>query len=50
MTGQGPLFSTEEEAKLVSHVKCMANLGYGFAISEVVAKATDCSVLEEANT
>ncbi|KAH3725662.1 hypothetical protein DPMN_051511 [Dreissena polymorpha] len=27
MTGQGPLFSTEEETELVSHVKYMANLG-----------------------
>ncbi|KAH3741522.1 hypothetical protein DPMN_048247 [Dreissena polymorpha] len=44
MTGQGPLFTTEEEEKLVDHVKYMANLGYGFTITEVVTKATDYEV------
>ena len=50
MTGQGPLFSTEEEAKLVDHVKYMANLGYGFTITEVVAKATDYAVFLKKRT
>ncbi|KAH3869278.1 uncharacterized protein LOC127867971 [Dreissena polymorpha] len=50
MTGQGPLFSTEEEAQLVSHVKYMANLGNGLTISEVVAKATDYAVFLKKRT
>ncbi|KAH3694478.1 hypothetical protein DPMN_081918 [Dreissena polymorpha] len=38
MTGSGPLFKLEEEAKLVEHIKLMADLGYGFTITEVVTK------------
>ncbi|KAH3877370.1 hypothetical protein DPMN_001233 [Dreissena polymorpha] len=44
MAGQGQLLSTEEKAKLVDHVKYMANLGNGSTITEVVAKATDYAV------
>ncbi|KAH3794660.1 hypothetical protein DPMN_148197 [Dreissena polymorpha] len=50
MTGQGPLFSTEEEEKLVDHVKYMENLGYGFTITEVVTKATDYAVFLKKRT
>ncbi|KAH3833966.1 hypothetical protein DPMN_107282 [Dreissena polymorpha] len=48
--GRGPLFSTEEEAKRVDHVKYMENLGYGFTITEVVAKATDYAVFLKKRT
>ncbi|XP_045169024.1 uncharacterized protein LOC123531825 [Mercenaria mercenaria] len=44
MTGPGPLFTQEEEAKLVEHIKHMADLGYGFTITEVVSKASDYAV------
>ncbi|XP_052211862.1 uncharacterized protein LOC127830955 [Dreissena polymorpha] len=42
--GPAPLFSQEEEVKLVDHVKTMAALGYGYTISEVVASATNYAV------
>lgn len=42
--GPAPLFSQEEEAKFVQHIKNMAELGYGFTISEVVDKATNYAV------
>lgn len=44
MTGPGPLFTQEEEVKLVKHITSMAELGYGFTVSEVVAKASDYTV------
>ncbi|KAH3719970.1 hypothetical protein DPMN_062856 [Dreissena polymorpha] len=50
MTGQGTLFTTKEEATLVDHVKYMANLGYGFTITEVVAKATGYAVFLKKRT
>ena len=42
--GPAPLFSQEEEVKLVDHVKTMAALGYGYTISAVVASATNYAV------
>jgi hypothetical protein len=42
--GPDPLFSQEQEAKLVAHIKTMADLGYGFTITEVVDKATNYAV------
>jgi len=44
MTGAGPLLTQEEEAKLVKHITYMADLGYGFTITEVVSKATDYAI------
>lgn len=44
MTGPGPLFTQEEEVKLVNHIKYMADLGYGFTISEVVSKASEHAI------
>lgn len=35
------IFSQEQEAKLVQHIKGMADLGYGYTIAEVVNKASD---------
>lgn len=50
MTGSGPLFTLEEEAKLVAHIKLMADLGYGFTITEVVSKASDYAVFLKKRT
>ena len=44
MTEAGPLLTQEEEAKLVKHIKYMADLGYCFTITEVVFKATDYAI------
>ena len=49
-TGPQPLFSQEEEVKLSNHMKSMADLGYGFTISEVVAKASDYAVFLKKRT
>ncbi|KAH3876991.1 hypothetical protein DPMN_000845 [Dreissena polymorpha] len=50
MKGSGPLFTLEEEAKLVAHIKLMAYLGNGFTITEVVSKASDCAVFLKKQT
>ncbi|XP_045199039.2 uncharacterized protein LOC123553374 [Mercenaria mercenaria] len=42
--GPAPLFSQEQEAKFVDHIKTMAQLGYGFTISEVVDKVSNYAV------
>lgn len=42
--GPDPLFGQEQEAKLVEHIKNMAELGYGFTITEIVDKASDYAV------
>ena len=43
-SGPSPLFNQDEEALLVEHVKTMANLGYGYARSEVVSLASKFAV------
>ena len=40
-TGRAPVLSLEEEAKLVGHLKEVANLGYGYTQQEVVDIASD---------
>jgi hypothetical protein len=40
-SGKPPVFSLEEEARLVNHFKEMASLGYGYTRREVVDIATD---------
>ena len=40
-TGRAPVLSLEEEAKLVGHLKEVANLGYGYTRQEVVDIASD---------
>ena len=39
--GPAPLFSLEEEAKFVEHIKTMSNLGYGYTVTEIVDKASN---------
>ncbi|XP_053391991.1 uncharacterized protein LOC128554706 [Mercenaria mercenaria] len=43
-TGKPPLFSLMEEAKLVNHIKTMANYGYGYTRQECVNLAFDLAV------
>ncbi|CAC5377712.1 unnamed protein product [Mytilus coruscus] len=43
-SGPAPLFSQEEEAKLVDHVKMMAAYGYGYSRSETIMMASDFTV------
>jgi hypothetical protein len=40
-SGKAPVFSLEEEARLVNHLKEIASLGYGYTRREVVDIATD---------
>ena len=40
-TGHPTLFSQEEEALLVEHIKSMAEIGYGYTRAEVVQLASD---------
>ncbi|CAG2209355.1 unnamed protein product [Mytilus edulis] len=40
-TGRAPVFSLEEEARIVEHVKSMASYGYGYTRQEVTDLATD---------
>ncbi|KAL5006411.1 hypothetical protein ScPMuIL_015217, partial [Solemya velum] len=40
-TGRSPLFSLEEEEKIVQHLKSVAQYGYGYTRSEVADIATD---------
>ena len=40
-SGKPPVFSLEEETRLVNHLKEMASLGYGYTRREVVDIATD---------
>jgi hypothetical protein len=42
--GAIPLFSLREEARLVSHLKEMANIGYGYSRQEVVDVASNFAV------
>lgn len=42
--GAIPLFSLGEEARLVSHLKEMANIGYGYSRQEVVDVASNFAV------
>ena len=39
--GTGTLMSTEEEQKLVEHIKYMANIGYGYSKSNIQYMARD---------
>jgi hypothetical protein len=39
--GRSPVLSLEEEAKLVSHLKEMALIGYGYTRQEVVDLASE---------
>ena len=43
-SGPQPLFSQEQEAHLVEHIKKMAKLGYGYTRTEVTSLATDFAV------
>ncbi|VDI07597.1 Hypothetical predicted protein [Mytilus galloprovincialis] len=43
--GNGPFFTLDEESRLVSHLKEMAQLGYGYNRQEVVDIATDYAVM-----
>ena len=43
-SGQSPLFSVEEEARLVDHLNIMGRAGYGYSRSEVVNIASDYAV------
>lgn len=43
-SGPAPLFSQEEEAKLVEHVKKMAAYGYGYSRAETIMMASDYAV------
>jgi hypothetical protein len=40
-SGKAHVFSLEEEARLMNHLKEMARLGYGYTRREVVDIATD---------
>ncbi|XP_052097897.1 uncharacterized protein LOC127732747 [Mytilus californianus] len=40
-TGRAPVFSLEEETRIVEHVKSMASYGYGYTRQEVTDLATD---------
>ena len=40
-SGRTPVFSMEEEAKIVEHLKDMVQLGYGYTRSEMVDIAND---------
>lgn len=42
--GAIPLFSLGEEARLVSHLKGMSNIGYGYSRQEVVDVASNFAV------
>ena len=35
-SGPAPVFSQEEEARLIEHLKLTANLGYGYSHSELI--------------
>ncbi|KAJ8306069.1 hypothetical protein KUTeg_016614 [Tegillarca granosa] len=51
-SGPNPLFSLEQEAKLVIHIKFLAEVGYGYTRSEVIHLANDYAVhlrLRDAN-
>ena len=43
-SGPDPVLSLEEEARLVSHIKELAEVGYGYTRSEVTNLATDYAV------
>ncbi|CAC5360072.1 unnamed protein product [Mytilus coruscus] len=43
-SGPAPLFSQEEEAKLVIYIKMMAAYGYGYSRSETIMMASDFAV------
>ncbi|CAC5364189.1 unnamed protein product [Mytilus coruscus] len=43
-SGPPPLFSLEQEARLVNHIKKMSHLGYGYTRVEVTALASDYAV------
>ncbi|KAJ8301133.1 hypothetical protein KUTeg_020120 [Tegillarca granosa] len=43
-SGANPLFSLEQEAKLVDHIKFLAEVGYGYTRSEVIHLANDYAV------
>ncbi|XP_071123384.1 uncharacterized protein [Mytilus edulis] len=43
-SGPPPLFSLEQEAHLVNHIKKMSHLGYGYTRVEVTALASDYAV------
>ncbi|CAC5424039.1 unnamed protein product [Mytilus coruscus] len=43
-SGPPPLFSLEQEARLVNHIKIMSHLGYGYTRVEVTALASDYAV------
>jgi hypothetical protein len=43
-TGRSPVLSMEEEAKLVNHLKSVANYGYGYFGMEVVDLTTDYGI------
>lgn len=43
-SGPSPVLSQEEEAIFVEHLKCMAQLGYGYTASELVSMASNYAV------
>ena len=43
-SGPPPMFTLEQESKLVDHVKKMASLGYGYTRTEVTGLATDFAI------
>lgn len=43
-SGPDPLFSIEQEAKLVDHVKLLAKVGYGYSRGELCNLATEFAV------
>ena len=43
-TGRPPMFSSEEEVKIVEHLKAVSSYGYGYTRSEVALIASDYAV------
>ncbi|XP_046573288.1 MFS-type transporter clz9-like [Haliotis rubra] len=49
-SGPGPLLSQEEEARLVSHLKLMASVGYGYTRAQVISLGTEYAITLDKRT